>query len=98
MHSFKGEPYISDEISECLSWAESAQEKSLEEIGKIPGELKTEALEGPASEAILNMAEARDINLAIMGTRGCGDLKGLLLGSQRQKVVSHATCSLLLVR
>ena len=78
VHSFKGEPYILDEISECLSWAESAQEKALEEIGEIPGEMKTEVLEGPAAEAILNVAEARDIDLVIMGTRGLGRLKGLL--------------------
>ena len=98
VHTYKGAPYIQDEINERLSWAEAALESALEEIGEISGELKTETLEGPAAEAILNVVEARDIDLVIMGTRGRGGLKGLLLGSQSQKVVSHATCPVMLVR
>lgn len=98
VHSYKGMPYIQDEINERRSWAEKAQESAIEEIGEIPGELKTEALEGPAAEAILNVVQVRDIDLVIMGTRGRGGLKGLLLGSQSQKVVSHAPCPVMLVK
>jgi len=32
-----------------------------------------------------------------MGSRGLGRLAGLLLGSQSQKVISHATCPVLIV-
>jgi len=55
-------------------------------------------LEGPPAEAILNVAETREIDLIVMGTRGLGRFTGMLLGSQSQKVVSHASCPVTLVR
>ncbi|MFH1635561.1 MAG: universal stress protein [Chloroflexota bacterium] len=67
-------------------------------MGDIPGELKTEVLEGPPAEAILNVADTRGNDLIVMGTRGRGRLSGLLLGSQSQKVVAHAHCPVLLIR
>jgi nucleotide-binding universal stress UspA family protein len=36
--------------------------------------------------------------LIIMGTRGRGQLAGLLLGSQSQKVITHAACPVMLIR
>lgn len=57
-----------------------------------------EVLEGPPAEAILNVANVREIDLIVMGTRGLGRLAGALLGSQSQKVVAHASCPVLLAR
>ena len=72
--------------------------KAFEIIGDIPGELQTQIIEGPPAEAILSVADTRNNDLIIMGTRGLGKIAGLLIGSQSQKVISHAKCPVMLVR
>lgn len=96
--TYLGEPNLSQVIAARTREAETTLNAALEEVGQVPGELKTEVLEGPAAEAILRVAEVRQIDLIVMGTRGLGRLAGALLGSQSQKVVSHATCPVLLAR
>ncbi len=78
--------------------AEQILNGALTEVGELPGKLVKEILEGPVAEAVLRVAEVRDNDLIIMGTRGLGRLAGALLGSQSQKVVAHANCPVLLVR
>lgn len=46
------------------------------------------AKQGDAAAAILAAAEHHDVQLIVLGCRGLGDLKGLLLGSVSHKV-SH---------
>ena len=78
--------------------AEQILNGALTEVGELPGKLVKEILEGPVAEAVLKVAEVRDNDLIIMGTRGLSRLAGALLGSQSQKVVAHANCPVLLVR
>ncbi len=96
--SYLGDPYIQQVASARIEAAEEVLQKALGAVGEIPGELKTEVLEGSAAEAILNVAETRHPDLIIMGSRGRGRLTGALLGSQSQKVVQHAPCPVLIVR
>jgi nucleotide-binding universal stress UspA family protein len=96
--SYLGKPNMQTAIDSRLNQAEAQMEDAIHEIGKISGKLTKEIIEGPASDAILNVAEVRDIDLIIMGTRGLGSLKGLLIGSTSQKVLSHAQCPVLLAR
>ena len=95
---YLGEPDRQRLTSAHMSEAEHAMEKGQQEVGKISGKVQKEILEGPAAEAILNVAETHGNDLIIMGTRGRGGLRSLIIGSQSQKVVSHATCPVLLVR
>ncbi|NOY98024.1 MAG: universal stress protein [Chloroflexi bacterium] len=95
--SYLGEPNMQQAISARLKEADALIEKTLEVIGDIPGELKTEVLEGPPAEAILDVAVTRGNDLIVMGSRGLGSLRGLLLGSQSQKVLQHAPCPVLVV-
>jgi nucleotide-binding universal stress UspA family protein len=53
---------------------------------------------GTPAESILKVAETRGCDLIIMGARGLGLLEMLFLGSQAQKVLSHADCPVLVVR
>jgi nucleotide-binding universal stress UspA family protein len=96
--AYLGEPNLSQVIAARTLEADSTLKNALEQVGDISGELKSEVLEGPAAEAILNVASVREIDLIVMGTRGLGRLAGALLGSQSQKVMSHATCPVLLAR
>ena len=67
-------------------------------LGEISFDIHEELIEGPEAEAILNVAQIREADLIVMGTRGLGSLRGLLLGSVSNKVVQHAPCPVLLVR
>jgi len=69
-----------------------------ERLGEIPVAIKEELIEGPEAEAILNVAQTREADLIVMGTRGLGSLRGLLLGSVSNKVIQQAPCPVLLVR
>ena len=95
---YLGQPFLQEAITARLVQADSILQPALAEVGEIPGVLKTDILEGPPAEAILSVAEVRKVDLIVMGTRGLGRLSGALLGSQSQKVVSHAACPVLLVR
>ncbi len=72
--------------------------KALEAVGEISGEVHQEILEGSAAEVVLNVAETRHVDLIVMGSRGQSKLRGLLLGSQSQKVLQHAPCPVMIVR
>ena len=96
--SFLGEPFLQEALAKRMQQADEILQPALDEIGSIPGNLKTEILEGPPAEAILNVVEVREIDLIVMGARGRGRLTSMLLGSQSQKVVSHASCPVMLIR
>lgn len=59
-----------------------------------------EVLEGAKGtvETIVEFATKENVDLIVMGTRGLGGLKKLVLGSVSSGVVSHAPCSVLIVR
>lgn len=66
-------------------------------IGSLSIEIEDDLLEGPAAEAIISAAESREADLIVLGTRGMGPFKGLLLGSVSTKVMQHATCPVMVV-
>jgi nucleotide-binding universal stress UspA family protein len=49
-------------------------------------------------EAIVNVAEDRNVDLIVIGTRGLTGFRRLLIGSVSSGVVGHAHCSVFLVR
>ncbi|MGA2874316.1 MAG: universal stress protein [Nitrososphaerales archaeon] len=49
-------------------------------------------------ESIVEVADKEHVDLIVVGTRGLGGFKKLLLGSVSSGVVSHASCSVLIVR
>ncbi len=93
-----GEPNLQAAMTSRLAFSEQILTQALVKLGEIPGSLKKEALEGPPAEAILAVAETRAVDLIVMGTRGLGRLASVLVGSQSQKVIGHASCPVLLVR
>jgi nucleotide-binding universal stress UspA family protein len=53
---------------------------------------------GSAAEGITDYAEKNGIDLIVVGTRGMEGVKRLVFGSVASGVVSHAKCSVLVVR
>jgi nucleotide-binding universal stress UspA family protein len=51
---------------------------------------------GPATRTLLDAAEGAD--LLVVGHRGRGGWVGLRLGSSAEQVVSHAPCTVVVVR
>ena len=47
---------------------------------------------------IIEQAEHKKVDLIVIGTRGLGGFKRLLLGSVSSEVVTHAACNVLVVR
>ncbi len=95
---YLGEPNLQFAISARLKRAEEILQQALEVVGQLPAEVRTELIEGPAAEAIINVAATHRSDVIVIGTRGMGTLRGLILGSTAQKVVSHAPCPVLVVR
>ncbi len=95
---YLGEPNLQQAISVRQKEAQSVLQIAVDAVGKIPGEIRKEMLEGSPAEEIIKVADIRECDLIIMGSRGLGKLPGLVLGSQSQKVVSHAHCPVLIVR
>ena len=96
--SYLGEPNLSQTIAKRTAKAEEILDKATKEIGEIPGDCELDILSGDPAETILQVVDIYNIDLVIMGTRGQGGIKSLLLGSQSHKVVSTAPCPVMLVR
>ena len=96
--AYLGEPNFQDAIVACLKESKKIMEEAVEAVGEIHGEIHTEILEGSAAEVVLNVATVRHSDLIVMGSRGHGKLRGLLLGSQSQKVLQYAPCPVMIVR
>jgi len=70
------------------------------EVCKQEGvQVKAQLLESASVvQAILEFAQKEGVDLIVMGTRGMTGFKKLLLGSVSSGVVTHAHCSVLVVR
>jgi nucleotide-binding universal stress UspA family protein len=81
----------------------SAHRRQLEEARAILAEASgvepetIEAVGNPAAE-IIAAAEARDVELIVVGRRGQHTVARFLMGSVADRVVRHASCDVLVVR
>jgi nucleotide-binding universal stress UspA family protein len=55
-------------------------------------------LEGPAANAICEVARIEKLDIIVIGSRGHNKLEGLLLGSCTHRVLSTAPCPVLVIR
>jgi nucleotide-binding universal stress UspA family protein len=95
---YLGEPNLQQAIDARMKEANAILQKAQDAVGKIPGEIHTELIEGPAAETIINVAKTRGSTVIVMGSRGLSTIAELVLGSTSHKVVSHAPCPVLVVR
>jgi nucleotide-binding universal stress UspA family protein len=74
-----------------------ALDAATERLGESECTVREELVEGPEAESILNCAKKSQADIIIMGTRGMGAIKGLLLGSVSRKVIHCAHCPVMVV-
>jgi len=84
-----------------------ARKAALEVVGRtlsmaekkgIKAKPQTSETVGSVVQAITDYAASEKIDLIVMGTRGMGGFKKMLLGSVSSGVVTHAQCAVLVVR
>ena len=85
--------YVLDEMTErILDEAKDCAEKC--GVGKVSMEVKT----GHPARTIVAFAEKAKADLIILGSRGMGDIEGMLLGSVSHKVTILAQCTCMTVK
>lgn len=62
------------------------------------GQIETRIEIGDAAATILSVAEAEKADLIVLGSRGLGSMKALLMGSVSHKVNTHAPCTCITVK
>lgn len=89
---------LSDESMDEASAAVAAAVDKLTAAGvKAHGDVGT-TLFGYAARNIVDDAKEHDVDVIVMGSRGRGDLAGLILGSTAHKVIHLADRPVLIVR
>ena len=84
------EAYKKENQDILLKCSEIANQKGLT--------IKTFLLQGNPASAILDYMKKEKFDLVIMGSRGLGKFKELILGSVSSKIVHHSPCAVLLIR
>jgi len=85
-----------DEIEKSLEEeAGRVLAEAIEHAGLDPGGEAAVLIRGPAAEALLKSAHPDD--LLVVGSRGLGGFKGLLLGSVSTHCAQHASCPVVVV-
>jgi nucleotide-binding universal stress UspA family protein len=84
-------------ISDAQSVVDGAVQKLTAAGVKVTGAARDSVL-GFAAKEIISEADSREAGVIVMGSRGRGDLAGLLLGSTAHKVIHLANRPVLVVR
>jgi nucleotide-binding universal stress UspA family protein len=77
--------------------ARAALEKTLADAGAADADVSVTSVVREGNAADVLIAEARVADLLVVGSRGLGGFKGLLLGSVSQQCAHHATCPVAIV-
>jgi len=93
-----GLPAISEEMKSLTERAEGHLAEALDEARAEAREVQIEtiAVEGQPAKVLVEVAKGAD--LLVVGSRGLGGFRELLLGSVSQQCAQHATCPVVIVR
>jgi nucleotide-binding universal stress UspA family protein len=85
-----GDPYYQRALSGDLVEARRAVAEAVESATMAGIEAYSEILEGDPADELVSLADNRDIDMIVVGSRGHGALAGAMLGSVSQSVSQHA--------
>lgn len=93
-----GEPYMQEAIDKIQENVDRIIAPYREILGKAGVEFTECILEGAPWDKITQAAEIEKCDLIVMGSRGCTDFQGLVLGSVTHRVLHATPCPVLVVR
>jgi nucleotide-binding universal stress UspA family protein len=85
-------------VSEHMNRAREALDAARRIVVTAGVEAEYEIFEGDAAEELAKIAESRDADLVVVGTRGLGALAGSLLGSVSSELVRRSSRPVVVVR
>jgi nucleotide-binding universal stress UspA family protein len=85
-------------FSKHLQESKNILNKSREIEDKNSVRVETELRKGDASSNIIEYSKKENFDTIIMGRRGMGKLRELVLGSTSTKVLSHSDCTVVIVK
>ena len=95
---YLGEPNFQEVVNRIVIAGREMVESAADRVRSNDISVTADVLEGPAAEAILRAAEAEQFDLIVMGSRGLGQLQGLLLSSVSDRVLHYAKIPMLIAR
>ena len=93
-----GEPYFQKAIDKIMKNSNELLDPFRKIVQDAGVTFIDRILEGPAAQAICEVADIEKIDMIVMGSRGRNDLEGLLLGSCTHRVLKTAPCPVLVIR
>lgn len=92
-------PAITEEIVEQYeNQARARLEEAEQNVGSEREGCTFHILRGDPANAILQYSEAHHIDLIIVGSRGLGAVKGMIMGSVSSRIVQQAHCNVLIIK
>ena len=93
-----GHPYYERQLSQGLGYSRQAIAEAVETARAAGIKSDGEIIEGNPADEIVSLADNRDADLVIVGSRGHGALAGALLGSVSREIVQHASVPVLVAK
>jgi nucleotide-binding universal stress UspA family protein len=90
--------YVGDLAGDARKAADGCLESTAQRLRSEGIEVETHCMGGDPADAIIDIAEATDAGLIVVGSKGMRGGKRFLLGSVPNKISHHAPCSVMIVR
>jgi nucleotide-binding universal stress UspA family protein len=85
------------DLGEYPKFAQKALDKTLESAGAATSGVSVTTVVRKGQAADVLCSEAHDADLLVVGSRGLGGFKGMLLGSVSQQCAHHAPCPVVII-
>ncbi len=95
---YLGDPWRERVVNDHIGESQRITKQAANTLRDAGLNVIVEVLEGPPANAILQVADVRQCDLIVIGSRGHGELTSLLLGSVSHRVLAHAHVPVLVVK
>jgi nucleotide-binding universal stress UspA family protein len=90
--------YVGDLAGDARKSADGCLERTAQRLREQGVEVETHCMGGDPADALIDVAEATEANLIVVGSKGMRGGRRFLLGNVPNKVSHHAPCSVMIVR